>query len=124
MDVKTLKKIPTLGNYQKKIVTAMKASGTYDENLYFQIKNLARSLRILDMVDLEMSDPEFQLVTMKLTRDGEQPIENPIIKTMDRAQNQVSRQMKQLKLTVEDLVGAPELPDGVDELTEELEKIK
>lgn len=124
MDEKTSKKIPTLGNYQRKIISAMKASGTYDENLYFQIKNLARSLRTLDMVDVEMSSPEFQLVTMKLTRDGEQPIENPILKTMDRAQTQVSRQMKQLKLTVEDLVGTPELPDAVDELTAELEKIK
>lgn len=120
----TLKKAPTLVSYQNKIIRAMKASGTYDANLFFQIKNLARSLRILDMVDIAMSSPEFTLVTMKVTRDGEQPIENPLIKTMDRAQNQVNRQMKQLKLTVEDLIGAPELPDAIDELTEELEKIR
>lgn len=108
----------------KKIKTAMQSCGTYNSNLDFQILNLARSLRLLAQVDRDMSDPDFELTVMKVTRDGEQPIENPLLKTLDRAQTQVSRQMRQLKLTVEDLIGAPELPDGVDELTAELDKIK
>lgn len=123
-DEKRPKSVPTLERYVKKIKTAMQSCGTYNSNLDFQILNLARSLRLLAQVDRDMSDPDFELTVMKETRDGEQPIENPLLKTLDRAQTQVSRQMRQLKLTVEDLIGAPELPDGVDELTAELDKIK
>ncbi len=123
-DKKRPKSVPTLERYVKKIKTAMQSCGTYNSNLDFQILNLARSLRLLAQVDRDMSDPDFELTVMKETRDGEQPIENPLLKTLDRAQTQVSRQMRQLKLTVEDLIGAPELPDGVDELTAELDKIK
>lgn len=123
-DGKRPKSVPTLDRYVKKIKTAMQSCGTYNSNLDFQILNLARSLRLLAQVDRDMSDPDFELTVMKVTRDGEQPIENPLLKTLDRAQTQVSRQMRQLKLTVEDLIGAPELPDGVDELTAELDKIK
>ena len=123
-DEKCPKSVPTLERYVKKIRTAMQSCGTYNSNLDFQILNLARSLRLLAQVDRDMSDPDFELTVMKVTRDGEQPIGNPLLKTLDRAQTQVSRQMRQLKLTVEDLIGAPELPDGVDELTAELDKIK
>ncbi len=122
-DEKRPKSVPTLDRYVKKIKTAMQSCGTYNSNLDFQILNLARSLRLLAQVDRDMSDPDFELIVTKVTRDGEQPIENPLLKTLDRAQTQVSRQMRQLKLTVEDLIGAPELPDGVDELTAELDKI-
>lgn len=122
-DEKNTRKVPSLERYVRKIKSAMRQCGTYDPNLEFQILNLARSLRLLALVDAEMGQPDFELVVMKITRDGKQPIENPLLKTLDRAQTQVSRQMRQLKLTVEDLIGAPELPDGVDELTAELDKI-
>lgn len=122
-DGKNAKKVPSLERYVRKIKSAMQKCGTYDANLEFQILNLARSLRLLALVDAEMGQPDFELVVMKLTRDGEQPMENPLLKTLDRAQTQVNRQMTQLKLTVEDLIGAPELPDGVDELTSVLDKI-
>lgn len=117
------KKVLTMEKYVRRIKSAMQKCGTYNANLDFQILNLARSLRLLALVDFEMSQPEFELVEMKMTRDGEQPMENPLLKTLDRAQTQVNRQMTQLKLTVEDLIGAPELPDGVDELTSVLDKI-
>lgn len=122
-DGKNAKKVPSLERYVRKIKSAMQKCGTYDPNLEFQILNLARSLRLLALVDAEMGQPDFELVVMKLTRDGKQPMENPLLKTLDRAQTQVNRQMSQLKLTVEDLIGAPELPDGVDELTSVLDKI-
>lgn len=121
---KRVKPVPSLETYRRKIKTAMQKCGTYDANLDFQILNLARSLRLLAQVDRKMSEPEFALIVMKVTRDGNQPMENPVLKTLDRAQTQVTRQMRQLKLTVEDLIGAPELPDAIDELTEELSKIK
>lgn len=121
---KQFKPMPSLETYRRKIKAAMQSCGTYDSNLDFQILNLARSLRLLSQVDREMSQPDFSLVVTKKTRDGAQPIENPLMKILDRAQTQVTRQMKQLKLTVEDLIGAPELPDAIDELTEELAKIK
>lgn len=123
-ETKPTKPIPSLERYRRKIKAAMQSCGTYDVNLDFQILNLARSLRLLAQVDRDMSQPDFQLTVMKVTRDGQQPMENPVLKTLDRAQTQVTRQMKQLKLTVEDLIGAPELPDAIDELTEELEKIR
>ncbi|WP_290456519.1 P27 family phage terminase small subunit [Muribaculum intestinale] len=113
-----------LEKYRRRIVKAMKASGIYSPNLGIQINNLARSLWVLDRIQADMQADDFTLVVMKTTRDGEQPMEHPLMKMLDRTQNQVNRQMRQLKLTVEDIVGAPELPDGVDEMYKEIEKVR
>lgn len=114
----------TFDHYKRRITEAMKASGIYNRNLSIQIENLALSLWTLSLCREEMQKEDFEVVTMKTTRDGEQPVENPIFKVLARTQSDISRQMKLLKLTVEDIVGKPEVKDGVDEMYEAINNIR
>lgn len=113
-----------LEKHKRNIIKAMKASGIYNKNLIIQIENLAASMQVRSVCLEKMKDSEFSPILMKITRDGEQPVENPILKTLSRSITEINRQMKQLKLTVEDIVGAPELRDNIDEMYEELNNIR
>lgn len=108
--------------YKRRIISALRNSGLYDKNLTIQIENLATSLWTLSMCRREMEDEDFKVIEIKKTRDGSQPIENPIFKVVARTQADISRQMKQLNLTVEDIVGKPDTPIPLDELDEEMKK--
>ena len=94
----------------------MKAAGIYSVNLSIQIDNLAYSLWVRDKCVEEMEAPDFDLIVMKTTRDGEQPIENPILKEFNRRTADITTQMRQLKLTVEDIIGKPDIAAPIDEL--------
>lgn len=94
----------------------MKAAGTYSVNLSIQIDNLAISLWVRDKCFEIMNAPDFEMIVMKTTRDGEQPIENPILKEYNRRTADISSQMKLLKLTVEDLIGEPDVRTPLDDL--------
>ena len=108
--------------YKRRIISALRNSGLYDKNLTIQIENLATSLWTLSMCRREMEAEDFKVIEIKTTRDGEQPIENPIFKVVARTQADISRQMKQLNLTVKDIVGKPDTPIPLDELDEEMKK--
>ncbi len=112
----------TFDSYKRRITSALKDSGLYNKNLSIQIENLATSLWTLSMCRDKMSEAEFKVIETKVTRDGCQPIENPIFKVLARTQTDVSRQMKQLNLTVEDIVGNPDVPIPLDELDAEMRK--
>lgn len=101
----------------------MKSSGTYSVNLGIQIDNLALSLYQREICRAEMEKEDFSAIVMKQTRDGEQPVENPVFKVLARVQADITRQMKQLKLTVADIVGVPEQEDAIDRLNAELDAI-
>lgn len=100
--------------YYSKIVKALKSSGLYSPNLAITIDNLAGALWVKYLCEVEMDSPDFKVTVMKITRDGEQPIEAPVLKTYSRASDQVTAYMKALNLTVEDIVGKPEIENGVD----------
>lgn len=106
----------TIETHQRRLRTALRQSGQYSEALYYQVKNLARTLASLDKCDELIASPEFSPVITKKTRDGAQEIEHPIFKVQDRLQQQVNRQMKQLGLTTENIVGKPDIPNGIDEM--------
>lgn len=110
----------TFESYKRRITAALKGSGLYDKNLSIQVENLATSLWTLSMCRDKMSEEDFKVITTKTTRDGEQPIENPIFKVLARTQADISRQMRQLNLTVEDIVGKPDTPIPLDELDAEM----
>lgn len=93
----------------------------YSPNLAIQIDNLAASLYQQELCLQEIEAEGFTVIVMKETRDGEQPVENPIFKVMARIQADITRQMKQLKLTVDDIVGVPEQEDAIDRLNAELD---
>ena len=94
----------------------MKAAGIYSVNLSIQIDNLAYSLWVRDKCVEQMEAEDFELTVTKITRDGSQPIENPILKEFNRRTTYITSQMKQLKLTVEDIIGKPDIAAPIDEL--------
>lgn len=116
--------MPTCESYKKRIIAAMRDCGTYNRNLTMQIENLAFSLYVLSKCREDIEKPDFTITVMKETRDGEQPIENPILKTASRYQADVSRQMRQLKLTVEDIMGTPDVRDAADDMIDTVNAIK
>lgn len=114
----------TFESYKRRITAAMKDSGIYNKNISIQVENLATSLYLLSVCREKMEEEGFNIVEIKKTRDGEQPVENPVLKTLSRVQADITRQMRQLKLTVEDIVGEPEQENGIDKARLELNNIK
>lgn len=102
----------------------MKKAGTYSKLLDMQVETLAGALVVIEKCKEKIEAEDFEPVVTKITRDGEQPIENPVLKTHSRYMAEVSRQMKLLKLTVEDIIGQPDLPDEADRIIEEMKRIK
>lgn len=111
-------------SYKTRIVRTMTKAGTYTPLLTLQIEALASALYVMYRCLEKIQDKDFDPVMMKITRDGKQPVENPVLKTHSRYLAEVSRQMRLLKLTVEDVVGSPDIPDEVDRIEEEMQKIK
>lgn len=102
----------------------MKKAGIYSKILDMQIETLAGALFVIDKCQEKINSETFEPVVTKVTRDGKQPIENPVLKTLSRYMAEVSRQMKLLKLTVEDVVGQPDIPDVADKIIEKMKQIK
>lgn len=102
----------------------MKRAGTYSKLLDMQIETLAGALVVIEKCQEEINSEDFNPVMMKVTRDGEQPVENPVLKTHSRYMSEMSRQMKLLKLTVDDVVGKPDIPDEADRVQKEMSKIE
>lgn len=101
----------------------MKKTGAYSPHLTVQIDNIANALQTLDMCNKIKSAPDFEAFIKKPTREGEQLVEHPVFKVEERTRNSIDRQMRQLKLTVEDIVGSPDVPDEADRIMEEMERI-
>lgn len=91
--------------YVKRIKKALELSDLYAENLSIQIENLASTLVVLHKCEEEINAPDFKVTVMKITRDGEQPVEAPVLKAHARLLSQVTIQMKALSLTVDEIKG-------------------
>lgn len=114
----------TLASHKKRIVLALKKTGAYSPHLTVQIDNLSNALQTLDMCNRIKSSSDFEPFIEKPTREGSQLVEHPVFKVEERTRNSIDRQMRQLKLTVEDIVGSPDVPDEADRVFGEMEKIE
>ena len=114
----------TFASHKKRIVLALKKTGMYSPHLTVQIDNLASALQTLDICNRTKNDPDFAPFINKKTRDGAQLIEHPVFKVEERTRNSIDRQMRQLKLTVSDIIGAPDVADNADELLNQMNKIQ
>ena len=106
--------------YRKDIVRKMKAHKTYTQALDMQIYSLASAMRNLDLAN-EQIDGLTEVTVWETTRYGEKIAPHPAFKIAKDAQDMVTRQMKALNLTVEDLSGEAD-EDPLTDLTKKLTK--
>ena len=106
--------------YQKQIKKELRANHTYSKALDMQIKSLASAMRNLDMAN-EQIDGLTETTVWEETRYGSKLAPHPVFKIAKEAQELITRQMKALGLTVEELNGAGD-DDPLGDLTKKLTK--
>lgn len=106
--------------YKKEIVRQLRANNTYSRALDMQVMSLASAMRNLDMAN-EQIDKLTETTVWEKTRYGEKLAPHPVFKIAKEAQELITRQMKALGLTVEDLAGGSD-DDPLADLTKKLNK--
>lgn len=106
--------------YKKEIVRQMKAHKIYSKGLDMQITSLASAMRNLELANAEIDGLEVTTV-YETTRYGEKLAPHPVFKVAKEAQDMITRQMKALGLTAEDLAGEIE-EDPLVDMTKKLAK--
>lgn len=110
----------TVNEYVKEITKTLKANKTYSRGLDMQILSLASAMRNLEMANNQI-DGLTETTVWETTRYGEKLAPHPVFKIAKEAQELVTRQMKALGLTVDELAGNTE-DDPLAELTKKLTK--
>lgn len=110
----------TVNEYVKEITKTLKANKTYSRGLDMQILSLASAMRNLEMANNQI-DGLTETTVWETTRYGEKLAPNPVFKIAKEAQELVTRQMKALGLTVDELAGNTE-DDPLADLTKKLTK--
>ena len=110
----------TVENYKKEIIKVLKAHKLYSKGLDMQVISLASAMRNLEMAN-DQIDGLTETTVWEKTRYGEKLAPHPVFKIAKEAQELVTRQMKALGLTAEDLTGDVE-DDPLTDLTEKLTK--
>lgn len=109
-----------VSEYKADIVKALKAAGKYSKSLDIQIISLAGALCTLNKANDEIDS--LKTVTIKvMSRYGNETLApHPVFKIQKDAQDSVTRQMKALGLTAEELTGT----DDDDPLIDLTKKVK
>lgn len=110
----------TVKDYVKQIAKTLKTNKTYGKGLDMQILSLASAMRNLEMAN-DQIDGLTETTVWEQTRYGKKLAPHPVFKIAKEAQELVTRQMKILGLTVEDLAGGTE-DDPLADLTKKLAK--
>lgn len=110
----------TVNEYVKEITKTLKANKTYSRGLDMQILSLASAMRNLEMANNQI-DGLAETTVWETTRYGEKLAPHPVFKIAKEAQELVTRQMKALGLTVDELAGNTE-DDPLADLTKKLTK--
>lgn len=111
---------------KRRIVDAMKKANTYAPCLTIQLDVVAGYLYMYMMTckDIEtyMKENGTLMITEK-GRYGSRLVVHPGYKALRDLGAELTKTLKQLKLTVEAVVGSPDIPDNIDAITEELDEI-
>lgn len=110
----------SVNDYKKDIVKTLRNLKTYSKGLDMQILSLASAMRNLEMAN-DQIDGLTETTVWETTRYGEKLAPHPVFKIAKEAQELVTRQMKALGLTVEDLAGEAD-DDPLADLTKKLTK--
>jgi hypothetical protein len=116
----TDKMAKTVNDYKTEIIKVLKAHKLYSKGLDMQVISLASALRNLEMAN-DQIDTLTETTVWEKTRYGEKLAPHPVFKIAKEAQELVTRQMKALGLTAEDLAGEVE-DDPLVNLTKKLAK--
>lgn len=107
-------------DYKKEIVKALRANNAYSKGLDMQIVSLASAMRSLEMAN-DQIDGLTETTVLEKTRYGEKLAPHPVFKIAKEAQELITRQLKALGLTAEDLAGGSD-DDPLADLTKKLTK--
>ena len=99
--------------YEKEVIKALKAHNLYTDSLKMQIRSLASAMRNLELAN-EQIDGLQETTVWETTRYGEKLAPHPVFKIAKEAQELITRQMKSLGLTAEDLAGDTDEDPMVD----------
>ena len=108
-----------VNEYKKDIEKALKAVGKYSKSLDVQILALAGALRTLDLANDEIDGLIETTITVVSRYGNETLAPHPVFRIQKDAQDSVTRQMKALGLTAEELTGADE-SDPIIDLTKKV----
>lgn len=109
-----------VNEYKKDIEKALKSANRYSRSLDAQILSLAGALRTLDLANDEIDDLDSVTVSSVSRYGNKTLVPHPVFKVQKDAQDSVTRQMKALGLTVEELTGT----DDNDPLVDLTKKVK
>ena len=108
-----------VNEYKKEVEKALKAAGKYSTSLGAQILSLAGALRTLDLANDEIDKLEGVTIPVTSRYGNETRAPHPAFKVQKDAQDSVTRQMKALGLTAEELTGTDE-DDPLIDLTKKV----
>lgn len=94
----------SVSDYKKSIEKVLKEHKSYSKALDMQITSLASAMRNLEMAN-DQIDGLSETTVWEETRYGQKLAPHPVFKIAKEAQELITRQMKVLGLTVEDLGG-------------------
>ena len=110
--------VRTTAQWRTRIKAALKRAGTYNQSLDFQIESLAGAMRTLELATAEI-DTLNTTIVWEETRYGRKMAPHPVFKIQRDAQASVTRQMKQLQLTTDQLT-TDQNSDPLIDLTQKL----
>lgn len=105
--------VKKVDEYEKDVVKALKAHGLYSASLKMQIRSLASAMRNLELANNQIDGLE-ETTIWESTKYGKKLAPHPVFKIAKEAQELITRQMKSLGLTVEDLAGDTDEDPMVD----------
>lgn len=108
-----------VNEYKKDIEKALRAAGKYSKSLGAQILSLAGALRTLDLANDEIDQLDSTIIPATSRYGNETLVPHPVFKIQKDAQDSVTRQMKALGLTAEELTGTDE-DDPLIDLTKKV----
>lgn len=111
-----------VNEYKKDIEKALKAAGKYSKSLGAQILSLAGALRTLDLANDEIDGLEVTTIPTTSRYGNVTLAPHPVFKIQKDAQDSVTRQMKALGLTAEELTGSDE-DDPLIDLTKKVKNV-
>lgn len=110
----------SVDDYRKEIIRRMKEHKIYSKGLDMQITSLASAMRNLELANAEIDGLDTTTVYEE-TRYGHKLAPHPAFKVAKDAQDMITRQMKALGLTTEDLAGEID-EDPLVDMTKKLTK--
>lgn len=111
-----------VSDYKNDIVKALKAVGKYSKGLDIQIISLAGALCTLNKANEEIDNLDTVTIKVKTRYGNDSLAPHPVFKIQKDAQDSVTRQMKALGLTAEELTGTDE-DDPLIDLTKKVKNV-